>query len=282
MDTQPRGEQRLGRDDPPEAGLDGVVEASSAGPASGTDGPGQVRSSILAAVVMGSPSVRPGRPPDRARTAPPEPVSARAARVARDGGLDVGRVHAVVGHRADLAVRVLDHQDAARPERLEERRPVAGHLEQHEVRPDPARVETPGGGLRGPARGLDPVHLAEGLGEAPRVGVVLGEAVDHAVRAVAERDQSGRGKDPRLAHPAADHLARAARAPDHVLRPDDHRSDRAGQTLREAERDRVGRPREVRAVTPASRWATTAFQNRAPSTWNGTPCRWAIAATASV
>ena len=35
-------------------------------------------------------------------------------------------------------------------------------------------------------------------------------------------------------------------------------------------------------MTPASRWLTTASQNRAPSTWSGTPCRVAISATCRV
>ena len=48
----------------------------------------------------------------------------------------------------------------------------------------------------------------QGLGEPTGVGVVLGEAVDHPVRAVGQGDQPGRGQDPRLAHPAADELAR--------------------------------------------------------------------------
>ena len=37
-----------------------------------------------------------------------------------------------------------------------------------------------------------------------------------------------------------------------------------------------------RTVTPAARWATTAFQSRAPSMCSGMPCRSAIAATSRV
>ena len=244
VEPEPRADQRVGRDDPPEARLDGVVEALVGGTGiRGRGRPGQ------GAVVdpaggrhgsLGQAGAATGSGwTDRGRG-----LGEGGARRG-DGGLDVGRVHAVVRHRADLAVRVLDHQHAARPERLEERRAVAGHLEQHEVRPDPARVERSGGRLGGPAGGHDAVHPAERLGQPPGVGVVLGEAVDHAVRAVGEGDQAGRGEDPRLAHAAADHLPRPARAPDHVLRADDHRADRAGQALREAERDGVGRAGEV-------------------------------------
>ena len=58
-------------------------------------------------------------------------------------------------------------------------------------------------------------------------------------------DQAGRREDARLAHPATDHLARAAGAPDEVARTDDHRADRAGERLGQAERDGVGRAGEV-------------------------------------
>ena len=52
-----------------------------------------------------------------------------------------------------------------------------------------------------------------GLGQAPGVGVVVGQAVDHAGRAVLEGDEPGRGEDAGLAHAAADAAcARDARA----------------------------------------------------------------------
>ena len=59
-------------------------------------------------------------------------------------------------------------------------------------------------------------------------------------------DQPGRREDPGLAHPAADHLPGAARAPDDVAPADDDRADRAGEPLRQAERDGVGRIGQVR------------------------------------
>ena len=76
--------------------------------------------------------------------------------------------------------------------------------------------------------------------------MVLGEALDRAVRPVGQGDQPGRREDPGLAHPAADQLAGAARAPDDVAPADDDRADRAGEPLRQAERDGVGRIGQVR------------------------------------
>ena len=104
----------------------------------------------------------------------------------------------------------------------------------------------PGAGWAVPPAATMPSIAGQGLGQAAGVGVVLGEAVDHPVRAVGQGDEAGRGEDPGLAHPATDHLAGPARAPDDVARPDDDRADRAGEALRQAERDGVGRVGQVR------------------------------------
>src|SRR3990170_2766789 len=81
----------------------------------------------------------------------------------------------------------------------------------------------------------------QAAGQARRVGVVLGEPVDHAF----ERNQPGRGEDAHLAHPAAQHLPRAARARHELARAADERADRRRQALGQAEGDRVDGPREV-------------------------------------
>ena len=103
----------------------------------------------------------------------------------------------------------------------------------------------PSPGLREVAGRDDAGHRGDRFGEAASVPVVLVEALDHARVAVLQRHEAGGRDDPDLAHPAADHLARAAGAEDEVLRADDDRADRAGEALAEAERERVGRAGEV-------------------------------------
>ena len=83
------------------------------------------------------------------------------------------------------------------------------------------------------------------LGQPPGVAVILGEPIDHPVRAVGEGDEPGGGDDPRLAHAAAQQLSRPPRAGDERAVADDEGADRAGEALREAERDRVGRGGEL-------------------------------------
>ena len=103
----------------------------------------------------------------------------------------------------------------------------------------------PGRWLGGPARAFDAVHVRQGLGETPGVGVVVGQAIDHAGRTVGQGDEAGRGQDADLAHPATDELARAARARDDVVRADQDRPDRAAEALGQAERHGVRRIGQV-------------------------------------
>ena len=133
-----------------------------------------------------------------------------------DGRLDVLGRHPVVGHGTHLPVGIFHHLDVARSEGGQERRPVALDAEQHEVRAHARRVERARRRLGRPAGRDDAVHPGQRLGQAAGVGVVLGQPLDHAVRAVGQGDQPGGGEDPGLAHPATDHLAGAARAPDDV------------------------------------------------------------------
>ena len=90
---------------------------------------------------------------------------------------------------------------------------------------------------------------------------------------------SGRATSPAAARtpawrmPPPTSLRAAARAPDDVARPDEHGADRAAEALAQAERDGVGRVGEVARGHAGRRWATTAFQKRAPSMWSGTPWR---------
>ena len=146
-----------------------------------------------------------------------------------------------MGHGANLSVRILHHQDISRSQCSQEGRAVALHLEQDEVRPDAPRIQGAGRRLCRPAGSHDPLHRAQCLGQSAGVRVVLHQPRDHPVRAIREGHQPGCGEDPGLAHPAADQLAGATGAPDDIARTDEHRADRAGQGLRQAERDGVGR-----------------------------------------
>ena len=58
----------------------------------------------------------------------------------------------------------------------------------------------PGAGWATPPALRIPGSVRHALGEPAGVRVVVGQAVDHAVGAVLERDQPGRGEDPGLAH----------------------------------------------------------------------------------
>ena len=71
--------------------------------------------------------------------------------------------------------------------------------------------------------------------------MVLGEAIDHAL----QRDDSSGRKDPSLAHPAAQHLAHAPRAPDEFAGAAEQRTHRTGESFREAERNAVGVRRNI-------------------------------------
>ena len=85
----------------------------------------------------------------------------------------------------------------------------------------------------------------QALGQPPGVGVVVGEPPDHPSRPGLERNEPGRGKDPGLAHSAADQLAGAARRGDELTRADDDRADRAGEAFGKAERHRISRIAKV-------------------------------------
>ena len=64
-----------------------------------------------------------------------------------------------------------------------------------------------------------PGIAGESLGQAARVRVVLGEPLDHPGVAVPQGDEAGRGQHARLAHPAAEQLARPARPGDERASP---------------------------------------------------------------
>jgi hypothetical protein len=141
---------------------------------------------------------------------------------------------------------IFHHQDVPRTKRVEERGPIPGDLEQDEVRPNPRRIKAAGLRLGDVASRLDPVDAGEGLRETPGIGVVLGKPFDHSGRSVAQRHETRRREHSNLAHPAADELASTARPPDEGPVPDHDRSDRAGQGLRQAERNAVGGSAQIR------------------------------------
>ncbi len=154
--------------------------------------------------------------------------------------VDVLGRHPEVRDGTDLAVRVGDHPHASRLEGGEERGPIAIDTEQHEVGEPAAGIQRPVlVRLGDPAGRPDAGQLREPFGQATGVGVVLGQAADGPVRAVRERDEPGRREHAHLAHPAAEELARAARASDERARADDHRADRGAEALGQAERDAV-------------------------------------------
>ena len=150
-----------------------------------------------------------------------------------------------MGHGSDLTVGIFHHQHVLRSQGGEECRAVTVHLEEHEVRGDPVRIESAGRRLGDATRARHAGHLGQGLREAAGVGVVVGEAVDHPFRAVAQGEQPSRGDDPGLAHAATDELPAAPRSGDHLAPTDDDGSDRAAQSLGQAERHGVGRIGEV-------------------------------------
>ena len=95
--------------------------------------------------------------------------------------------------------------------RWREQRVGVGRTEHDEVGADGVGIDRPG-----PPRG-------DRFGDHVRALVVLGEPVD----VLAERDETGRGEHAGLAHRAAESLALAAGALDHLARPGEQRADRA-------------------------------------------------------
>ena len=79
------------------------------------------------------------------------------------------------------------------------------------------------------------------LGEAARVGVILGEALAVMVDAV----QGGGGEEAGLAHRAAEHAALPRRRDDQVARAGEERAAGRAEAFRERDRDQVERRREL-------------------------------------
>ena len=190
--------------------------------------------------------------------------------------LDVGGGHPIVGHGADLPVGIFHHHDIPRPQRGEECRPVALDPEDDEVRAHASRVQRSGRRLGGPARARRcrrcrrAPRPAGGRWRGPRRGV---RSSRRGRRDSATSPAAARTPTWRIPPPTS---LRARRARQMNSR-DPTTTEPTGQAsaLRQAERDGVGRIGQVaRRRTPR---ATTAFQNRAPSMWSGTPCAWAIA-----
>ena len=103
---------------------------------------------------------------------------------------------------------------AVEPERLE--------VDLDEVRLDPLEVDRE-------------ARLRERLGEPPRAGVILREALD----VVVERVDAGRRDDTRLAHRAAEEVLLPPGALDEVPRAREQGAERTAEAFREAERHRV-------------------------------------------
>src|SRR5205807_10053469 len=83
---------------------------------------------------------------------------------------------------------------------------------------------------------LDPqARVAQALGQPSRPHMILRQAID----VVIERIDAGRGDDSRLAHRPAEEMLDAPRLHHPLFGAGDDRAERAPETLREAERDRV-------------------------------------------
>ena len=254
------------RDEPPEARLDEVVEARRrADPRSGGRR-GSRQAGTVVVVVRASGSwcgrrcaagrrgggrsrVRRWRRPV-AGAAGAASVSASAVARRVDDRVDVVGRHVVVGDGADLTVRIFHHQDVPRSERGEERargRARPGRATKL-VATRPGSRRSAASGWAMPPGARMPSSPARRLGQPPGVGVVLGQAVDHPVRAVLQRDQTGRREDPDLAHPATDAAcARAARGQMTSRRADDDRADRAAEALATGRTSRCRPARRGRA-----------------------------------
>src|SRR5262249_45648002 len=156
---------------------------------------------------------------------------AERARAPPDRGLDVVVGDVEVGQRAED--RWMDgrrHADALGCKavyRLLLAEPERADVELDEVRLDAVEID------REAARG-------EPFGEAARAAVVVGEPLD----VVVERIDAGCSHDAGLAHGAAEQVLAAARLEHQLGGAGEQRAERAPETLREAERDRV----EVAAV----------------------------------
>ena len=90
----------------------------------------------------------------------------------------------------------------------------------------------------------DPWHLSEAFRQRSRVGVVFSQAVHHRV----EGDQTCSRKHACLTHAPAETLAPASRLVNRFSRAAEEAAGRAGEALRDAERDRVRGRSDVRDV----------------------------------
>jgi hypothetical protein len=166
----------------------------------------------------------------------------------RQDPLDVGGGDAVVGHGPDGAVVVLDHEDAAGLERRG-RRPGRGGLGRRRSWWRRARDPAAGFGLGQAAGRFDAVHFGQALGQPAGGGVVFGQPFDHAVRAVAQGDEAGRGQTPTWRIPPPTSFRPRQALWMNSRDPDDHRADR-GRPGPSRGRRRPSRP--ARPAVPAS------------------------------
>src|SRR5436309_180841 len=152
---------------------------------------------------------------------------ARPRQDLRDDGervVDIRALDSVVRDRAQprgVPQIARDAQAALRagPDERGRVHPVGIDLEGDDVRRDPVGIDA------------DAAESREADGEGLRVAVIVDEALAHLL----ERDQRGGGDDARLPHGAAEELADAASLRDCLGAAAEHRSDRRGKALREAE-----------------------------------------------
>src|SRR4029453_11739697 len=156
----------------------------------------------------------------------------------RQRPLDSRGVDVQMRDRANQARPRRAHAHAASEQPLDGHRrgQLAGQLEEHDVGLDRRRVEAH-------AR-----QAGQTLGEPPRVGVVLGQALD----VVAERVHAAGRDDAGLAHGAAHLLLAPPRLVDELLRAGERSADRSAEALGEVDPHRIERRRVVARRDPAS------------------------------
>src|SRR5206468_3286602 len=102
------------------------------------------------------------------------------------------------------------------------------------------------------------------LRERARVGVIVGQPVDHRLQS----HHAGRRKHAGLAHAAAQSLAPPPRLVDRLLTAEKHAPGRTAEAFREAKRHRVAARGDVGDITPravATGWTCTPLMAALPA-----------------
>ena len=294
VDAEIRPDDRVVADDPPEAGLDEVVEAVVERRRHRLAGVGAGEDDVLESVGHGFLSVRRASPARAVRQTPWSVPGGDGI-----GGGSPGRRPRARRRRrrsvASMSDSVIPWWVTARtcpwgystirtlPARsaVEEGRRSRSTRNRTKFVRTAIRIERPVAGLGDAAGADDAVAARRALRRA------AGRCDDPLrSRSIIPSGPSARAtspaaaSDPGLAHAATEQLPRAAGTGDERVDPR-RRATRSGRRAPSTGRTRPSRPAR-RAPAARRRARPTALKNRAPSTWSGTPWRWAIAATAAM